>query len=162
MGKIFKWVFWGVVGFMALGWAIEASKTPEQKAADQIARQEAQQRVVADQREKAKTEMASLPSYAARDLARAYEENTVAADAMFKGKKFRVSGVVADINTDLFGNPYLTLRGGVNQFMEPQFSFDTGSASQLAGLRKGNKVEIICIGKGDVVKTPMSGSCVIP
>lgn len=162
MGKLLKWMFWGLVGLMLIGWAIEASKTPEQKAAEQRERQEAQARAAEQQREQARLEMASLPTYTAREIARAYSENTVGADAMFKGKKFKVTGVVADINTDLFGDPYLLLRGGVNQFMEPQFQFDSGSAAQLGVLRKGNKVEIICIGKGDVAKTPMSGSCVMP
>jgi hypothetical protein len=115
-----------------------------------------------EKREHARAEMASLPSYSAGELARAYEENTVAADGAFKGKKFKVRGVVASINTDFLGNPYLTLRGGLNQFMEPQFQFDEGSAAQLGTLRKGVEVVLICVGKGDVAKTPMSGDCLMP
>lgn len=162
MGKFLKWVFWGFVGLVAVGWIIKSSKSPEQLAAEAKARQVEQVKRAEEARERARRELASLPAYTARDLAVAYNANTVAADQVFKGRKYKVSGVVSDINTDIFGNPYVTLRGGVNQFMEPQFSFDDDSASELAKLRKGSKVQIVCVGKGDVAKTPMSGDCVMP
>lgn len=162
MGKILKWLFLGFVGLALLGAVIEANKSPEQKAAEARGRQEAERLEATRKREEAKVGIASLPAFSASDLARAYDENTVAADAMFKGKKFKVRGVVSDINTDIFGNPYLTLRGGVNQFLEPQFSFDKGSAAQLAVLRKGRTVELVCVGRGDIAKTPMSGDCILP
>ena len=50
----------------------------------------------------------------AAQLASAYDRNTVAADQKYKGKRLKVTGVVDSINTDLFGNPYITMRGGVN------------------------------------------------
>lgn len=95
----------------------------------------------------------------AQQLAQAYDRNTVAADQQFKGKTFKVTGVVDSINTDLFGNPYVTLRGGVNQFMEPQFKLDDAHANYAAGLQSGMRVSLICIGGGDVAKTPMSKDC---
>ena len=108
-----------------------------------------------------KQEIDALPNVTASAMASAYSDNTVAADQQFKDKKFKVTGTVADINTDIMGNPYITLRGGVNQFMEPQFAFDKSDAAKLANLKKGSKVSLICIGKGDVAKTPMSGSCAL-
>ncbi len=161
MGKALKWLFYGFIGLTVLGLAIESSKTPEQKAAEQQARMTQRQQFAAQLQEKTKSEVTNLPSYTAHDLAQAYDENTVAADQLFKSKNFKVSGTVADINTDLFGNPYLTLRGGVNQFLEPQFGFDKGAAAQLGKLRKGMKVNLVCTGHGDVVKTPMSGDCTL-
>jgi hypothetical protein len=103
----------------------------------------------------------SLPegSTTATAIAQAYEENTVAADQRFKGKKFKITGTVADINTDFMGDPYVTLKGGVNQFMEPQFGFDKSSSAQLASLKKGATITLVCIGKGDIAKTPIWGSC---
>lgn len=95
----------------------------------------------------------------AQQLAQAYDRNTVAADQQFKGKRFKVTGVVESINTDLFGNPYVTLRGGVNQFMEPQFQLDDAHANYAAGLQSGMRISLICIGGGDVAKTPMSKDC---
>jgi hypothetical protein len=101
------------------------------------------------------------PTVSAHEIAQAYEQNTVAADQRFKGRRYRVQGTVADINTDLFGNPYLTLRGGVNQFMEPQFKFDKDALSSLANLRKGVRVTLECTGAGDIAKTPMSDDCAL-
>lgn len=94
-----------------------------------------------------------------QQLARAYDRNTVAADQQFKGKRLKVSGVVESINTNMFGNPYVTLRGGVNQFMEPQFELDDAHANYAAGLQSGMRISLICTGRGDVAKTPMSKDC---
>jgi hypothetical protein len=102
----------------------------------------------------------SLTEVSAFDLAREYEQNTVAADQKFKGKRFRVTGTVVDINTDFLGNPYLVLSGGVNQFSNPQFEFDKKLVNSIANLRKGEQVVLVCEGKGDIAKTPMSDSCI--
>ncbi len=140
---------------------IESQKSPEQKVAEARMRQEAEAKRFAEAAEEAKREAAALPVVTVGDLASAYAENTVAADMRFKGKKYKISGVVTDINTDLFGAPYLVLRGGVNQFMEPQFSFSKDDMSRLAGLRKGTKVVLVCKGRGDVAKIPMSDECIL-
>lgn len=101
-----------------------------------------------------------LPEYSAQQMAADYERNTVAADQRYKGKRFKVSGVVDSINTDLFGNPYVTLRGGVNQFMEPQFELDSAHRNYAAGLQQGMRISLVCKGRGDVAKIPMSDECV--
>lgn len=95
----------------------------------------------------------------AQQLAQAYDRNTVAADQQFKGKRFKVTGVVDAINTDMFGNPYVTLRGGVNQFMEPSFRLDEAYTDFAAKLHSGMRISLICTGRGDVAKTPMSKAC---
>ncbi|MDA7088963.1 hypothetical protein PH586_21510 [Pseudomonas sp. SA3-5] len=100
-----------------------------------------------------------LIDVSAQQLAQAYDRNTVAADQQFKDKRFKVTGVVDAINTDMFGNPYVTLRGGVNQFMEPQFELDDAHANYAAGLQSGMHISLICKGRGDVAKTPMSDEC---
>lgn len=96
----------------------------------------------------------------AAQLASAYDRNTVAADQKYKGKRLKVTGVVDSINTDLFGNPYITMRGGVNQFMEPQFKLSRQYSDYAARLAPGMRVTLICTGRGDVIKTPMSDNCV--
>ena len=101
-----------------------------------------------------------LPEYSAQQMAADYERNTVAADQRYKGKRFKVSGVVDSINTSLFGNPYVTLRGGVNQFMEPQFELDSAHRNYAAGLQQGMRISLACRGRGDVAKTQMSDACV--
>jgi len=159
MKKVLKWVGIAFVGLIVLGTIIEANKSPEQKAADAAAREQRSAAQAEEKREQAKQKMASLPEVKASDIAAAYNENTVAADQKFKGKEFKVSGTVSDINTDIMGNPYITLRGGVNEFMEPHFGFEKSDAPQLANLKKGSRITLICTGRGDIAKTPISDSC---
>lgn len=166
MKFLLKWAFIIFGGLMVLGMITNALKSPEEKAAEKAAAEQHQverQQAEADKRQAAieaeKKAFAEMPTVTAQALASAYDANTVAADARFKGKRFKVTGTVADINTDFTGDPYLTLRGGVNQFMEPQFGFDKSDSQQLATLRKGSKVTLVCTGRGDVAKTPMSKDC---
>lgn len=136
MKKLFKWV--GIIFgcLVVIGMVSNAMKSPEQKQAEAAALE--QQRVEQAAAEKAKVvaELAAMPVVTASAIASAYDANTVAADQQFKGKKFKVSGTVADINTNFMGQPYVTLRGGVNQFMEPQFAFEKSDAEQLVSLKK--------------------------
>lgn len=163
IGKMFKWLLIGFAGFIALGLAIDAAKTPEQKAADAAAQAERQAQAARQATDQARQEMASLPSITASTLAKAYHDNTVAADQLYKGKKFKITGVIAEISTGFSGDPYITLRGGVNPFMEPQFQFDSNAPTeQIAKLKKGGKITLVCVGSGDVAKIPMSRDCLLP
>lgn len=56
--------------------------------------------------------------------------------------RFKVTGTVGSINTDIFGNPYVTLRDGVNPLMEPQLELDEAHVS----LRPGMRISFICTG----------------
>lgn len=100
----------------------------------------------------------ALPVITSQALSAAYDENTVAADQQFKGKQFKVKGTVTEISTDIMGDPYITLKG-TNMFQEPQFQFDKDATDQLARLKKGMTVVLICTGRGDIAKTPMSDDC---
>ncbi len=155
MKTFLKWGAFIFAGLFVLAMIGAALQSPEEKAALAAARE--QKRIESQQAEA--QAIAEMPTITAQVLASAYEENTVAADARFKGKRFKVTGVVDSINTDFLGTPYLTLRGGVNQFMEPQFSFSKSDSEKLATLRKGARVTLICTGSGDVAKTPMSKGC---
>ena len=161
MKKVLKWIGITFVGLVVIGFTIDALKSPEQKAAEVAAREQQQAKQDEDKRENARQEMAVMSAISANDIVSAYGENTVAADQKFKDKKFKISGIVSDINTDLMGDPYITLSGGGNQFMEPHFGFEKSEAAQLANLKKGAMVTLVCIGKGDVAKTPMSDSCLL-
>lgn len=101
-----------------------------------------------------------LPEYKASEIAAAYEENTVAADRQFKGKRFIVTGIVTDINTDMFGGVYFTFKNHRNQFSEPHFSLKKGYEDYAANVRKGETIRLECTGGGDVVKTAMNKDCV--
>ena len=169
--KVIKWIAIILVGgffaLLALGMIIESNKSPEENAADAAARemeksqeQARQADMAAREQESKKAEIAALPLVTSFDIARAYEANTVAADQQFKGKRFRVTGIVTDINTDFMGDPYITMPG-TDEFFQPQFSFDKSALNQLAALSKGTEVTLVCTGKGDVAKTPMSDDCQI-
>lgn len=97
----------------------------------------------------------------ARELAKMYEENTVAADNKFKDKRFEIAGTVTDISTDFIGSAVIELSGGVNQFMEPRAELDDSQKQKAAGLKKGQKIVLICTGSGDISKTPMLDDCLI-
>ncbi|EPV0080027.1 TPA: hypothetical protein NIH89_006889 [Pseudomonas aeruginosa] len=144
-----------VIGFAWLAMVLvgmASSDRPASKSTSTTSGQSQSARVVAA--------VEPLREISAQQLAQAYDRNTVAADQQFKGKRFKVTGVVDSINTDLFGNPYVTLRGGVNQFMEPQFELDDAHANYAAGLQSGMGISLICTGRGDVAKAPMSKDCV--
>lgn len=143
-----------VIGFvwLALALVVMASgHRPSSNSAAALSSQSQPAKVVAP--------IEPLIEVSAQQLAQAYDRNTVAADQQFKEKRFKVTGVVDAINTDMFGNPYVTLRGGVNQFMEPQFELDDAHANYAAGLQSGMHISLICTGRGDVAKTSLSKDC---
>lgn len=97
----------------------------------------------------------------ARELAKLYEENTVAADNKFKDKRFEISGTVTNISTDFTGSAVIELSGGVNQFMEPHAELADSDKQKAASLKKGQKISLICTGAGDIGKTPMLDDCIL-
>lgn len=101
-----------------------------------------------------------LQAYTSSQVATSYDESTVAADILFKGKRVQVTGQITDINTDYFGNPYLVM-GGKNQYIGPRFKFDRSAMSDIASLKKGESVKVNCTGQGDVLRTPMFEDCAI-
>ena len=144
MGTFFKWIGILVVGFIGLVVALAVfMPSPENsKSTPKVAG----------------TVIPPQLSVTAAEFAQAYADNTVAADQKFKEKRFTVTGVVDDINTDIMGRPYLVLRGG-QAFLAPQFVFAKDQANYAAGLKKGARVILICVGLGDIAKTAMAGDC---
>lgn len=112
-----------------------------------------------EKRQREAERLAALETFTAADLAKAYSQNTYAADQSFKGKDFKVTGIVASINTDFRGKPYITMRGGVNRFQEPHFAIASSDERFAAALKTGDELTLACTGRGDVAKTPMSGQC---
>jgi tRNA_anti-like len=162
MKTLLKWLATAFVGFIALGIVIDATKTPEQKAAEAAAKAQQQAQAAQQQQEHAQQELATLQTVNAHDIAKAYYDNTVAADQQFKNQKLKVFGSIDSISTDFSGDPVITLRGGINPFMEPMLKFDAAASGQIAKLKKGAKITVICTGGGDIGKTPMLNDCIIP
>ena len=143
-----------VIGFAWLALMVVAMASGDRPASTPSATSSKQ-----SQPTKVEAPVEPLIEVSAQQLAQAYDRTTVAADQQFKGRRFKITGTVDSISTDMFGNPYVTLRGGVNQFMEPQFELDEDHANYAAGLQSGLRISLICTGRGDVAKTPMSKDC---
>ena len=111
--------------------------------------------------ERIRKEAAGVQAFLVEHIVDAYEANTVAADRRFKGRTLKITGDVININTDFRGDPYLVLKSGENRWKSAQFSFDKSADEQLAQVTKGERVTLVCIGDGDIVKTPMFSSCVL-
>jgi ribosomal protein S1 len=147
MKRVLKWVFGIFLGLIIIG-LLFGEKTDS----DTTAKGQSESVV--------ETEPIAFETTAA-EISKAYADNTLAADKKYKGKTFIVTGTVAEINTDMFDRAYLILKGGVNQFMEPQFVLDDAEKDKAASLAKGQAVKLKCLGKGDIAKTPMSEDCQI-
>lgn len=100
--------------------------------------------------------------FSVQDIQTSYEANSVRADADFKNKRIKLTGTIDDINTDLFGNPYLAMKNPKNQFARPQLSFDKSSVSIVKSFDKGQNIMLVCTGAGDVLKTAMFTDCQLP
>jgi len=102
----------------------------------------------------------SLPiTVSSENLMSDYEQNEVRADQEYKDKKFIVKGTVNSINRGFGENYYLTLSSH-NLFMGPRANMDDGYESFLAGLEKGDTVNLFCQGSGMLLGSPILDKCV--
>jgi len=106
-------------------------------------------------------EQPKLPLLTLDDLVLAYDENSVGADGRFKGKAFRVQGKITDVNTTMTGRAYITMANSKRSLVEATFIFKSGQMESIGRLRKGQTVEVSCIGAGDVLKAPLNKDCTL-
>jgi hypothetical protein len=93
-----------------------------------------------------------------KELAKAYEENEIAADQQYKGKRLAVTGTVTGIDSDLMNKPVVHLNTA-NEFMSAGAS---GLPIEVAAtLKKGQKVTLLCIGNGEVMTMPQLDECTL-
>ena len=79
----------------------------------------------------------------AQELYSAYDANQVAADAKYKDKTLKVTGVVESIGKDILDTPYITLTsGGQYEVWGVQCMFDEKYEPELAKLTKGQMVTV--------------------
>ena len=152
--KVLKWfgIIFSVLFLIGLMGAIFGDEKPTTNA------QSTQTEAASAPEPVAKEE--SLMQTTAKELATAYDKNTVSADAKFKNQKYEVTGTVSEISTDLMDNALITMKGGVNEFLEPQFVLDDNEKSKAGEIEKGQEITLICTGAGDVIKSAMSSDCV--
>jgi hypothetical protein len=85
----------------------------------------------------------------ALELATAYEDNEVAADGKYKGKRLAVTGKVSDVG-EVFGQKSVTLEGKNLSLASVQCFVADKDKDGLLKLKKGNSatIEGTCEGKG--------------
>jgi hypothetical protein len=81
------------------------------------------------------------PIVSAENLIAAYEENEVAADRQYKDHSIVVTGTVDRIGKDIIDKMYVAMKGG--GVWGVQCMFDDAHETQLASVRKGEKVTMI-------------------
>lgn len=115
----------------------------------------------------------SMTRVSAQDVAKTYEENEAAGDQKYYKKQLVVDGVVDAINSGLGNEPYVLFRSP-NMFQHPQAQFGSSVLASLtssptnpsetelriAGLKKGQRIVLVCNGGGSVAGTPMFNDCV--
>ena len=93
----------------------------------------------------------------ANKLYAAYDQNEVAADEKYKGKKLGVTGVIGDIGKDVFDEPYVSLNIGYLQNINCYFDEDNNKI--ISKLRKGQRVTIIGECKGKSITNVILKEC---
>ena len=94
----------------------------------------------------------------AKTLSREYNENEVAADAKYKNKSVLVRGVVESIAKDAFDNPYLSIKGS-QMFHTVHANFPDSALDDLAKIKKGQNVSLICNVEGMIIGSVMMDKC---
>ena len=94
----------------------------------------------------------------AKALSREYNSNEVAADAKYKGKNILVRGVVEAIAKDAFDNPYLSIKGS-QMFHTVHAQFPDSALDDLAKMKKGQNVALICKVSGMIIGSVMAEGC---
>ncbi len=98
-------------------------------------------------------------SVSARDLWAAYDANEVAADNSYKGRRLAVTGMVASIDKDVFGDIVVKLSTG-KMFNDVHATMQKSEAGAAAGLSKSARVTVVCEGNGMIIGSPILADCV--
>lgn len=83
-----------------------------------------------------------------------YQDNPIAADAKYKGKKLQLTGEVNNIDREIAGNTYIEFEIGFLQ--DVRLTFKKSEESKVAQLSKGQTVTVRGICKGTLLSTTVS------
>jgi hypothetical protein len=137
---------YSIVGLVLAGFLFSRTRASESKESGQLAAPE----VAPD---------GSVTVGAVR-LWREYQENEVAADTRYKGKRLRVTGTVLTVERDADGNPVLHLLSG-NMVFRTMATLDKAFLPDAAQLRKGDQVVVRCTGAGLMMRMPQLEECML-
>lgn len=94
------------------------------------------------------------------ELVRAYKADTDIADGKFKGKTFKVVGVIDYIETETDDDAYVVMRAGIPHH-RPRFQLDPSEKATGFWLGKGMRVSLVCVGDGAIAGVPVSRRCIV-
>lgn len=105
----------------------------------------------------------NIISVSAVDLCKAYQENEVNADLIYKGKMLEVTGTVEEIGKDMFDNAYVRLSNGEaysSIYVYCLFK-SNDELPKVASLKKGDEVVVIGECSGTTLECPSIKNCKI-
>ena len=86
-----------------------------------------------------------------------YMDNPIAADAKYKGKILKLTGVVEDIDREIAGNTYVTFNiGGQYSFKNVRITFKKSEETKVAQFKKGQTITIKGKCNGTLLSTTVS------
>lgn len=95
----------------------------------------------------------------ASELFKEYEKNEVRADQYYKGKQLLVTGKVESISSNLFDEPEVNLKTS-SFFGFVNVEFKSSQKNRVLDLDKGQSIQILCTGAGEVLGFPMLTDCI--
>ncbi|TYB02311.1 hypothetical protein FXB93_02600 [Aggregatibacter actinomycetemcomitans] len=102
----------------------------------------------------------SLKPISSDEILKTYSENEVRGDKYYKNKELVVSGTIKSIDSGFGDEPYITFTTkNKYSFNAVQAHFVKDEYDKLIDLNKGKKIEISCVGGGEIAGSPMLKRC---
>ena len=97
----------------------------------------------------------------ASQMINTYENNEVRADAIYKDRVIKITGIVASISSDISDKAVVSLAPNGDEYaiMSVHASGDNNFHNQAIELKKGQKVTFVCIGGGEIIGSPILNKC---
>lgn len=97
------------------------------------------------------------------ELCKAYDENEVNADNLYKNKTLEITGTIESIGKDMLDDTYVTLEDGETYSLKNVQCYfkDKTEIDKVASLKKGDEITIIGQGDGAVLGKPIVKNCKI-
>ena len=94
----------------------------------------------------------------AETLVKTYDENEVEGDSLYLNKTLYITGKIDGIKSGISNKPYVVLKSK-KMFQSPQLTFEEPDIERLSKLRKGQQINVVCKGAGEIAGTPSLKDC---
>lgn len=92
-------------------------------------------------------------------LSEEYDANKVAADAKYKDRRLKVTGIIDGIGKDILDDPYVTLEGMPNRLFGVQCMFPKSKEQKLINLKKGQEITLVGKISGELIGNVVLREC---